>query len=766
MKIKIIKYFFLFFLIVSVFEAYSQVSINGKITDASSNEELEGATISIKELNISAISNNSGNYEFSSIPAGSYNLKVKLMGYKDTSLYITTSAGAYNFNFKLISGMYEMNSVIVTATRTEKKIKDLPASVGIITRDEIQEIPAVTADEYLSLISGINITRHFGIFYKTGDVTMRGLNRNVYTLLLIDGIPASIVDGGATNWNRINPENIRKIEVIKGPNSSLYGSNAMGGVINVITRHPSKPFKAEVNTFYGTYNTYGGSLNLSGSKIKNDKGFYWLADGFIRRSDGYVLYPDSIAESTDVATYLKENNGSLRTGYSFNKNNNLEIEYDASDATMGQGKKIFEELGNYYHDIYQFWQARYNGLIGKFRIYASAFYKYDFDDAQKESIKQSGAYTFLNTYTDSGDKGIWCNASFPFKKNQTITFGFDSKLGKTKSSDVYHTSTDTVTYKGNLDYYGLFAQDDIEIIKNRLKSIIGLRYDIVNFFDADFTIDAPSFTTSFMLPYLQPLTEKNWNALSPKAGLLYKYNDSLSVYFNVSRGFRSGTLSDMCKTGDVNKGFKLANPYLKPEYLSNAEIGMVIQYHKLEVEPVLFYSIGKDFQYFVGTGDSIYTTKTKKQPVIKRENISKVEIYGIEFAANYTLNKHLSAFLNYSYNHSQIKDFDTTLFVSKDLTNKFLIDVPLHHIFSGIIYKSKFINFSIIYKYASSTWADDENTIKVDDYALFDAKVSKKFFKSFNASLTCENIFNTIHLDSKGLLPPGRFFIASLGYSF
>jgi iron complex outermembrane recepter protein len=760
-----IKLLMLFFLLFS-YPAFSQLTIKGKVTDASTGNALEGATITIKKIGAIATSNNNGDYSFTSLQPGYYNLKVSFVGYKDTSLYITTISGNYNIDFSLISGSVEMASVIVTATRTEKNIKDIPASVGIITREEIQNLPAVSADEYLDLISGINITRHFGIFYKTGDVTMRGLNRNVYTLLLIDGIPASIVDGGAANWNRINPENIKKIEVIKGPNSSLYGSNAMGGVINVITRHPMKPFKVEGNLFYGTYNTFGGNIDLSGSRIVNDKGFYWLADGFIRRSDGYVLYPDSLADSSDVATYLKDNFGSLRTGYSINKNNSIELEVNVANEIMGQGKKYYEEQGSVDNDLYQFWQARYNGLIGKIKINATAFYKNDFDDQQKESIKQSGAYTLLNTVSNSDDKGIWCNASIPFKERQVITAGFDSKLGKITSSDIYHTSTDTITYKGNLNYYGVFVQDDIEIVKNKLKSIIGLRYDRVDFFNADFTIDAPSGITSFMFPYLQPLSEKNWNALSPKVGFLYRFTDSLSVYMNFSRGFRSGTLTDMCKTGDVNKGFKIANPNLKPEYLSNAETGVMLQFGKLEIEPVLFYSIGKDFQYFVGTGDSIYTTKTNKQPVIKRENISKVEIFGAEFAVNYALNKQITFFANYTYNHSQIRDFDTALFVSKDLSDKFLIDVPVHHTFSGILYKSKIINISLTYKYTSSTWSDDENTVKVEGYSIFDAKVSRKFLNNFQLAVTAENLFNVIYLDSKGMLPPGRFILASLNYSF
>jgi iron complex outermembrane receptor protein len=743
----------------------SQVTIKGNITDAATGDALLGATITITDLNLTTTTNKKGDYIFSEIKAGTYKLNISFVGYKDIAQVVNTVSGTYKQNFAMYSKSFDMDSVIVTATLTKKNLKDLPASIGIVTREQIQDFPAMSADEYLDLVSGIDITRHYGIFYKTGDVTMRGLNRNVYTLLLIDGIPASIVDGGATNWNRINPDNIQKIEVIKGPNSSIYGSNAMGGVINIITRHPSEHFKVEGGAFYGTFNTYGGSLNLSGSNIKNNKGFYWMADGFIRRSDGYILYPDSIKDSTDAKTYLIDNDASLRAGYSFNKNNNLEIEYDISDQTMGGGKKYFEELGSFDYSFYQFWQARYNGLIGKVKINASAFFKNEFDNSQKESIKQSGAYTLLNTYTNSDDKGIWCNASVPFRTNQEITFGFDSKLGEQTASDVYRTSSDTVTYKGRLDYYGLFVQDDLDIIKNKLKSIVGLRYDLVNFYNADVNIDAPSATTLFMLPYMKPLNNKSWTALSPKAGLLYKFSDSLSAYFNVSRGFRSGTLSDMCKTGDVNKGFKIANPDLKPEYLNNAEIGTVIRIRKLEMEPVLFYSIGKDFQYFVGTGDSLYTTKTKKQPVIERENIDKVEVYGIELAANYTFNKHFSIFANYYYNHSQIKKFDTTIFVSKDLTNKFLVNVPMHHIYSGVLYKSTLFHLSLMYKFTSSMWDDDLNTIKVKGYSRFDAKISKVFLKKHTVSITVENIFNTVYLDSKGLLPPGRFFMAELKFN-
>jgi len=741
--------------------------LSGQITDGITGEALSGANISIKKLDITTASDNKGNYIFYNIPNGEYKIKVSFLGYRDTSTSITISGSQLTQNFQMITGSVEMASVVVTATRTEKLVKDIPASIGVVTQEQLQNLPCITTDEYLSSISGINITRHFGIFYKTGDVTMRGLNRNVHTLLLIDGIPISIVDGGATNWNRLKPENIKKVEVIKGPNSSLYGSNAMGGVVNIITKHPSKPFKGDAGVFYGTYNTSGGSLNLSANNLKNDKGFYWNLDGFMRESDGYVIMPDSLKDSTDVKTYLREYNTMFRTGYSMNKNNSLEVEYDFSDETRGQGKRIYEVDGNYDYYIDHFVQTRYRGTFGKAKISAVAFFKSENYSNQRESQKSNGTYVFFNTASYSDDKGVWCNVTFPVLKKHTITTGIDSKLGYFNSDDVYRTSTDTIGYKGNLDFYGLFIQDDFPIIKDKIKAIVGVRYDDVTFYNADLSIKEPSATTEFMLPYIKSYEKKNWKAFSPKAGILFDIKNNLTSYISLSRGFRSSTLSDLVRTSDVNKGFKLANPYLLPEYISNIEAGITWDKKKqLTIEPVFFYSIGKDFQYFVGTGDSIYTTKTKKQPIIKRENIGKVEIYGAELGVNYIFNKNLTIFGTYTFNHSVIKSFEVTGYVAKDLTGKFLIDVPMHQVFGGFIYKSKIANLSLTYKYKSSTWADDENTFKVNDYALFDGKISRRFAEKLNASITVENILNTIYLDSKYMLPPGRFILCELDVLF
>lgn len=762
-----VKYLFLFCLLIGVIKSFAQQTVSGKITDGITKEPLSGATIIIKNLTITSTSDAKGNYIFNDVPEGQYEIKVSFVSYHDTSALVSVKTTSVKQDFQMSRGLVEMASVIITATRTEKPMKDIPSSVGIITQDQLENLPAITADEYLSAISGMNVTRHFGIFYQSGDVYMRGLNRNVYTLLLIDGVPLSILDGGATNWNRIKPKDIERIEVIKGPNSSLYGSNAMGGVVNIITKQPSTPFKGDVGIFYGTYSTTGGSINLSANKIKNDKGFYCNFNGFMRLSDGYIIMPDSLKDSTDVKTYSKEYNASILAGYSFKKDNSIELDYNFSDETKGLGKKIYEPDGNYDYTLDHFLQVKYRATFGKVKVSATAFFKLEDYNNQRESIKSSGAYVLYNTTTTSGDGGIWCNASFPLLKKQNITVGFDSKSGVSNSSDVYRTSTDTVNNKGNMNYYGLFVQDDFPIIKNKIKAIVGLRYDYVAFYNGDLSINDPSATTSFMIPYLTSYSDKNWQALSPKGGILFNISNNLSSYISFSRGFRTSTLGDLVLTSSVNKGFKIANPELRPEYLSNAEIGINWNYEKkLTVVPVIFYSIGRDFQYFVGTGDSIYTTKTNPQPIIRRQNIGKVEFYGAELYINYIFNKHLTLFGNYSYNHSVIKSFDVEGYVAEDLTGKIITNVPLHQVYSGFIFKNKYINAGFTYKYKSSEWADDQNTFKIAGYSLFDAKISHKFIDKLDVSVTVQNIFNKITLDSKYLKSPGRFIIAELEVMF
>ena len=140
---------------------------------------------------------------------------------------------------------------------------------------------------------------------------------------------------------------IERIEVIKGPASTLYGNNAMGGVINIITKKPSSGLEGSVKAFGGRYNTFGGSVNLMGSEIKDSKGFYWDFNAIYRKGDGYIFELPENADETDVATYLQEYGAGTKLGYQLNKANSIELIYDYYNEFRGAGRQIFEEAGSY-----------------------------------------------------------------------------------------------------------------------------------------------------------------------------------------------------------------------------------------------------------------------------------------------------------------------------------------------------------------------------------------------------------------------------------
>ena len=117
----------------------------------------------------------------------------------------------------------------------------------------LRNSPAQSVDDILSMLSGVNTTRSDGISNMHTNVSIRGLagDEQGRTLVLFDGIPINTSDEGSVNWNSIHIDNVQRIEVFKGPGSSLYGNSAMGGVINIISKRPVSPFSLNTSGSYG-----------------------------------------------------------------------------------------------------------------------------------------------------------------------------------------------------------------------------------------------------------------------------------------------------------------------------------------------------------------------------------------------------------------------------------------------------------------------------------------------------------------------------------
>ncbi len=764
------------FLLLIFTKLFAQSKLNGIIYNSENNEVVSYANISINGQAV-AVSNEKGQFSIENIKPGEYSVIISYVGYEILKKQIDIDENKIqNLEFKLKPTSYLTGEVVITATKTENYIQDIPVRVSIVSSRQIENIPAQTTDELLSFVPGVNVSRNFGIFSHHSRVTMRGLNGQEQgrVLVMVDGIPTNKADGGSVNWNLMNTGQIERIEVVKGPGSSLYGGNAMGGAINIITKKPTKNFQGKVSANYGTYNTIGGQLYLSGKlNPEAEKGFYWNLNSFYRQSDGYITASEAeqLANPYIAESDLMEWGTSAKLGYDINPTSNIELGLLYYDDDRATGERVYQPEGNNReHDTYHL-KAKYSGNKNKTQWNVSVFYLNE--DYKRISEWMKDDYTFYKVLSNRIDFGVLSTLSYDLDKH-IITVGIDLKQGSVDAIDEYFTSTDIVYNRGKMNTFGLFIQDEIHLFDDKIKIVAGLRFDYANFFDGGFEIEAPTSETTFMLNYHnENLSEDNWNALSPKLSLQYKFNNNYRIYVNYARGFRPPVLDDMCRSGRIRGGFKVSDPSLQPEYLNNFELGADTRLlDRLRTSLSAYYSLGNDFMYYVNTGDSIQFSYGPR-PIIKASNISEVEIYGFEFEVNYRFLENIILNTNYAYAHSQITNYEPLNMDDPiDLTNKYLADVPNHMATATLQWQNKIVNAGITAKYTGKRWVNDTNQYddivqdnQYDAYTIMDLKLSKSIKKIF-VSLNVQNILDTKFYNSKGAVNPGRFITFELGTRF
>lgn len=663
----------------------------------------------------------------------------------------------------------ELPGIVVTANREESKTEEIPYTVNLIDTKEVKQVPANNVDDLLRTIASMSVDRASGIFSKNASITMRGLNGSYRALILVDGVPINKADGGSINWSRLNINNIERIEVVEGPASSLYGGNAMAGTTNIITHKPFKPLELSVKAFTGTFNTRGATLYAGGADHSN-RGFYWTLNSFYRKGDGYNIAPKAVRDTTDVNLFLNEFNAGARVGYRFNSKNLLEAEINWYDDKRGDGKKIYE--GGYYKYTTDNARVKYQGEKRKYRYRADLFFQREHYFYRKESLKKDKlppyaitGYSWYDTKSIKQDYGLWMSVSRNIASFGEIQGGIDLKSGSVNGSDYYMTSTDVVTNKGQMDIAAAFLQLESRLYRHRLFLTTGVRYDIANFHDGSFKIDNPTSVSTLLLEYQKPYASSSWNALSPKIGVTYRPGKRWTSYISAGSGFRPPILDDMCRNGNVTKGLKLANPALKPETLYNYEWGQTWAPDSVfRLQSAIYFSVGKDFQYFVGTGDSIFSGNNPK-PVLRRENIGEIVVMGIETKVSWRPLRTLFLSVAYSHNDPRITRYDLGSYVGKDLKGKMLMEVSPNIFTSSAGWENKWVNLYLSWQYNDAQWADDENTVKNPAYSLLDFKIWKDLNEHWTLALGIQNLLDSEYLDNKGNLGLPRYFSWSVVYT-
>ncbi|MDX9728997.1 MAG: TonB-dependent receptor [Bacteroidales bacterium] len=756
----------------------AQGIITGRVTGAPEGRPLSNAAVIVDGVR-GVTTGNDGRFLIEGVPAGTHSVEARILGYIAVTETVTVKdGGTVTVDFALGEDFIDAGAVVVTANRGASRIADVPSRVTLISSAAIASRPAATVDEMLSTVPGLNISRSFGIFSHKSSVTMRGLsgNEQARVLVMIDGVPVNKSDGGSVNWNLLDPAIVERIEVVKGPASSMYGSNAMGGAINIITRRPSGALSGRVTAGYGTYNTFSGRASL-GQKLNpgEDKGFYYMLNGFYRQSDGYITQSefDQAANPYVVASDMQEYSASLKTGYNFRKGEFLEADLIAYNDRRGTGELVWQPHGNTTdHDTWQF-RTRYS--LERDRLSADVSFFWLKEDYRKVNEYLKDDYTWYNVLSERVDAGFLSSVSWKAGNRHSLSAGIDLKAGSVDAADVYYTSTDIVYNRGKMLSSGVYLQDAFSIVPERLALTAGIRYDLSMFRDGAFFIDTPSAETVFMRNIEErDMDNVTWGALSPKLALNYTPSPATRIYFSAGRGFRPSVLDDLCRSGRIRGGFKLASPDASPEYLANIEAGADFALaKKLRASLSAWYSQGRDFLYYVNTGDSI-DMGYGLRPILVRTNIPLVEISGAEAELSWPVTPALMLSASYGYSYSVISDYRPLVEADPiDLTGNHLTDVPSSTMSLSARWNNRFVNAGLVARYQGAMWANDQNIFdevigsdRYPAYTIVDLKLSRVFLEKISVDLGVQNILDTKFYDSKGAVCPGRFITLELGYIF
>jgi outer membrane receptor for ferrienterochelin and colicins len=221
----------------TVFSSYSQVGfIKGKVL--SDGKPVIGANVVVQQIHKGAVTDSLGSFEVNEIPAGKYHLRISAIGYQSAEERINMKNDSLDLSIELVTQSSSLNEVVVTGTLKPVTKLQSAVAVEVYSPQFLKKNPSPSIFESLQNVNGVRPQINCSVC-NTGDIHINGLE-GPYTMVTIDGMP--IVSSLATVYGLFGIPNslIDRVEIVKGPASSLYGSEAVGGLINIITKNPAK----------------------------------------------------------------------------------------------------------------------------------------------------------------------------------------------------------------------------------------------------------------------------------------------------------------------------------------------------------------------------------------------------------------------------------------------------------------------------------------------------------------------------------------------
>lgn len=510
-------------------------SLEGQVLDKENNRPLPGAHLYLEGTNVGTASNNRGAFRLGNIKPGTYDLIVSFSGFGRIKKTVELEEGTNSFNFELEPSNNNLGEVVVTGTGTAHHLKKAPVPTELLNAKAVKSVAASRFDDLM-----ISLSPSFDFNPNTmgSFMTLNGLGDD-YIVVLINGKRMYGDIGGNTDLNRINPDNIERVEILKGASSLLYGSDAIAGVVNIITKEPQQRVNVSNSTRFRSYNTWQQNNNLdfnfgqfsshTSFSRKSSDGWqlskYEDDDGELLETDekamkAYEDYTLSQKFDYDVTSRLNVYaQGSFYEKDKFREKSVSSYGYNYQDYTYGAGAKYLLKEKDYISVDYHHDQFLY-------------FYKYNQDS---QDFKEGDKKENNDQRLDNVDVKYFNKIS----SNNKVSVGFNYKNEQMFSEDRV-TGGEAGAYTT-----AVYAQDELTFFGN-LDLVAGVRY----------------------------VKHKEFgNAFTPKVSLLYDLGN-VNLRGTYGLGYKAPTLKELYYDYEKRGRMYMGNTQLEPQKSAFASTGV------------------------------------------------------------------------------------------------------------------------------------------------------------------------------------------------
>jgi outer membrane receptor protein involved in Fe transport len=655
------------------------------------------------------------------IPADADELIVRAGGFAEYAQRLTAASEPLEI---VLMPAALLETVVVTATRSEQRLGDVPASVNIVSREDIQASPAVVADDVLRQIPTFSLFRRTSSLVAqptTQGVSLRGIGPSGQsrTLVLLDGTPFNDPFGGWVYWTRVPLLSVDRIEVTDDTTSSLYGNSAMGGVINIVTTRPTRR-TIEIKPQYG--NLGSPKIDFFASDRWNKVGV--AVEGSYFNTDGFPIVAEPERGPIDNNANVNYRNTTAKIDYTPTERLNafFRVAYFTEDRMNGKVGEVNDTR----------WTTTNGGvrlrLPDESDLQARAFV--DVERSHFNFLAVTNAATTRNVVRLATDQRVPTNGvggaaqwSKAIGGRNLFSAGGDWRwVDGDSQEDAYVPAVPTVIVGvtqqatlsvqrvsgGTQQILGGYAQDIFTPV-SKLVITLSARVDRWRNYDGHNleTTVATGLPTANNRP---SIPERNDTVVSPRAAALYHLSDRLSVWGAGNSGFRAPTLTELYRQFSVGAVTTRPNDQLGPERLVGGEAGVNVAPARDVTARVTWYD-----NHISNPVSNVTLNATTAQ----KQNLGATRVWGIQSDVEYRPATFWRVSAAYLYNQAKVTDGGVA---NAALVGKYVPQVPVHRgSVQGGYSNPRYGSVSATVQFSSLQYNDDLNVNFIPVATLVDA---------------------------------------------